>query len=175
MSPYQIYSSYNLMTSTPLLELSLELLEQHWKDFSKLYGEIVKCDIVPIHVTNFYIETETIYRNANLKARSLLRFQSSGILDPQPPQLSQAAENCNEDKSDLIVESIDQITTASVQNSDATSVQSDENPKELAPQNTDSSPVCHDVQGTKELTVTVQNKEEKSDIIITPNSNIRKL
>lgn len=104
---WQIFQ-FDETTTKPLLEISVELLEHYWLQFSEAYSAIVKGKVVPTRVANVYIETESYYINAKIKIKRMriLLCHSQGSTVPQ------IAQNYDEieDKADFIVESVGQMT-----------------------------------------------------------------
>lgn len=99
---YQIYH-FDQSTIMPMLEISVELLEKYWLEFSNAYDEIVKGNIVPDLVANVYFETESFYINAKIKIKNLLLNQLQCF---NVPNIVEA--NCDQN-SDYIIESVDQV------------------------------------------------------------------
>lgn len=125
---YQIFR-FDDTTMIPLLEFSVELLEQYWFQFSEAYSDIVKGSIVPILVSNVYVETETYYINAKLKLKSILHYHSKISIIPQMAESSivqQIVENYDDLKADFIVESIDQMMHKPDANTDDSNEKSDD-------------------------------------------------
>lgn len=116
---WQIWQ-FDETTAKPLLEISVELLEHYWLQFSEAYCAIVKGKVVPTRVANVYIEIESYYINAKIKIKRILLCHSEGSTVPQ------IAQNYDEieDKADLIVESVGQMTHC--EQSDETTDQSNE-------------------------------------------------